>query len=267
MEPFEIIPYMEGELLVGKVRVEPRVTNPTITEFSTEDSVWTEDKVTFDILIFLREITGVSKVIVNIEAQQKENPGYPLINRTIYYGCRSISSKKGREFKKSNYGDIKKVYSIWLCFNMREDCMNVLHMANTPVIGNHDWKGDAQLMNIVLIGIKKEAKNTDYTNLEHHLHDLLKIVFSSNLSWVERLDLLEEKMDVVPDTNFRKELKHMCNLSYGIEENAKEEGIELERMRLIQKLLSKKLSKKEVKNLLDVTDEEVNAAEEMLCAK
>ena len=59
----------------------------------------------------------------------------------------------------------------------------------------------------------------------------------------------------------------MCNLSYGIEENAKEEGIELERMRLIQKLLSKKLSKKEVKNLLDVTDEEVNAAEEMLCAK
>ena len=111
MEPFEIIPYIEGELLVGKVRVEPRVTNPTITEFSTEDSVWTEDKVTFDILFFLREITGVSKVIVNIEAQQKENPGYPLINRTIYYGCRSISSKKGREFKKSNYGDIKKVYS------------------------------------------------------------------------------------------------------------------------------------------------------------
>ena len=263
MQPSEIIPYIEGEPLVGKVRVEPGLTNPTITGVSTEDYVPTEEKIIFDILFFLREVTGVSKVIVNIEAQQKENPGYPLVNRAIYYGCRSISSQKGREFRKSNYGDIKKVYSIWLCFNMREDCMNVLHMENTPVIGNHDWKGDAQLMNIVLIGIQKETKNTDYTNLERRLHDLLKIVFSSTLSWVERLDLLEERMDVIPDTNFRKELKHMCNLSYGI----KEEGIELERMRSIQKLLLKNFSKEEVKNLLEVTDEEVDAAEEMLCVK
>ena len=55
----------------------------------------------------------------------------------------------------------------------------------------------------------------------------------------------------------------MCNLSYGI----KEEGIELERMRSIQKLLLKNFSKEEVKNLLEVTDEEVDAAEEMLCVK
>lgn len=63
----------------------------------------------------------------------------------------------------------------------------------------------------------------------------------------------------------------MCNLSYGIEENVKEEGreegIELERMRSIQRLLIKKFSKEEVKNLLEVTDEEVDAAEEMMCVK
>ena len=130
------------------------------------------------------------------------------------------------------------------------------------MIGNYAWKGDAQLMNIVLIGIKKETKNTDYRKLERPLYYLLKIVFSLTLiGGVIRS--FREKTDVVPDTNFRKELKSMCNLSYGIVE----EGIELERMRSIQKLLLKNFSKEEVKNLLEVTDEEVDAAEEMLCAK
>lgn len=67
----------------------------------------------------------------------------------------------------------------------------------------------------------------------------------------------------------------MCNLSYGISEIAMEKGwtkgmekgMELGRIQSIQKLLSKKIAKEDVKNMLDATDEEIATAEEMLHVK
>ena len=166
MKPSEIIPYIEGEPLIGNVRMEPGLTNPSMTDvisgINTEDTEHSEGKIYFDVLFYLLEATGLSKVIINVEAQRKEDAGYPIINRGVYYGCRNISSQKGREFTHSNYGDIKKVYSIWVCFNLEQDCMNILHMENTAVIGNHKWDGDPQLMNVVLIGLQKETADTKY---------------------------------------------------------------------------------------------------------
>lgn len=279
MKPSEIIPYIEGEPLIGNVRIEPGLTNPSMSEvisgMNTEDTDRSEGKIYFDVLFYLLEETGLSKVIINVEAQRKEDAGYPIINRGIYYGCRNISSQKGREFVHSNYGDIKKVYSIWVCFNLDQDCMNILHMENTAVIGNHEWKGDPQLMNVILIGLRKETADTEYTSTGNALHDLLKIVFSNYLTSEERIDLLEKREDFSTDTNLRKELDHMCNLSYGISEIAMEKGwtkgmekgMELGRIQSIQKLLSKKIAKEDVKNMLDATDEEIATAEEMLHVK
>ena len=269
MKPSEIIPYIEGEPLIGNVRIEPGLTNPSMSEvisgMNTEDTDRSEGKIYFDVLFYLLEETGLSKVIINVEAQRKEDAGYPIINRGIYYGCRNVSSQKGREFVHSNYGDIKKVYSIWVCFNLDQDCMNILHMENTALIGNHEWKGDPQLMNV--IRLRKETADTEYTSTGNALHDLLKIVFSNYLTSEERIDLLEKREDFSADTNLRKELDHMCNLSYGISELAMEKGMELGRIQSIQKLLSKKISKEDVKSMLDATDEEIATAEEMLYVK
>ena len=106
MKPSEIIPYIEGEPLIGNIRIEPGLTNPSMTEaisgINTEDTDRSEGKIYFDVLFYLLEATGISKVIINAEAQRKEDSGYPIINRGIYYGCRNISSQKGREFVHSN---------------------------------------------------------------------------------------------------------------------------------------------------------------------
>lgn len=236
MKPSEIIPYIEGEPLIGNVRIEPGLTNPSMSEvisgMNTEDTDRSEGKIYFDVLFYLLEETGLSKVIINVEAQRKEDAGYPIINRGIYYGC-----------------------------------MNILHMENTAVIGNHEWKGDPHLMNVILIGLRKETADTEYTSTGNALHDLLKIVFSNYLTSEERIDLLEKREDFSADTNLRKELDHMCNLSYGISELAMEKGMELGRIQSIQKLLSKKISKEDVKSMLDATDEEIATAEEMLYVK
>lgn len=55
---------------------------------------------------------NLSQVIVNIEAQKAEPSAYDIISRAVFYVSRMISSQKGREFIKSNYNDIKRVYSI-----------------------------------------------------------------------------------------------------------------------------------------------------------
>lgn len=122
--------------------------------------------------------------------------------------------------------------------------MNILHMENTALIGNHEWKGDPQLMNVILIGLRKETADTEYTSTGNALHDLLKIVFSNYLTSEERIDLLEKREDFSADTNLRKELDHMCNLSYGISELAIEKGMELGRIRPSKSYYQKRFLKK-----------------------
>ena len=107
---------------------------------------------------------NLSQVIVNIEAQKAEPSAYDIINRAVFYVSRMISSQKGREFIKSNYNDIKRVYSIWVCMNMSQNCMNYIHFTQESVVGTYQWKGDIDLANIVLIGLAEDLpeKNSPY---------------------------------------------------------------------------------------------------------
>ena len=67
-----------------------------------------------------------------------------------------ISSQKGREFVNSNYNDIKRVYSIWICMNMDEHSMSHIYLTRDDIIGSHYWKGDIDLLNIVLLGLAED---------------------------------------------------------------------------------------------------------------
>ena len=72
----------------------------------------------FDIIFYVRMKDGLSQIIINVEAQKDEPDGYGILNRAIFYVSRMISSQKERDFVNSNYDDIKRVYSIWVCMNM-----------------------------------------------------------------------------------------------------------------------------------------------------
>lgn len=54
---------------------------------------------------------------INIEAQKSFYPGYDLVTRAIVYPTRLISQQMDIEYTADNYDGVKKVYSIWLCFN------------------------------------------------------------------------------------------------------------------------------------------------------
>lgn len=66
------------------------------------------------------------KIIINVEAQRKSNPGYSIVNRGIFYIARLLSAQLNTEFTNNGsdsarYDNMKKVYSIWICMDCPED--------------------------------------------------------------------------------------------------------------------------------------------------
>ena len=120
--------YIEGEPEIGTIGVYPETTNTNNTNntdapgkihgINGESATDTEGKITFDIRFYaLTPANTRMKMIINVEAQNEFYPGYPLMMRAVYYGCRQISAQYGSEFDHSHYENIKKVYSIWICFD------------------------------------------------------------------------------------------------------------------------------------------------------
>jgi len=269
MEAEDIMELIEGEPLISKVSTEPGETNQTfhgkITGNNTESTELEEGTIIFDIIFYVRMKDGVSRIIINLEAQGIEKPPYPLVNRTIFYIARLISSQKNRNFDHSNYGDMLRTYSIWICFNLEENCMNYLHLTNTSLFGTHEWLGDLELMNIFLVGLDKNLSEEALKTTDSNLHYMLGTIFSNDLSPKDKVRLLSEREDMPAGTHIRKELDTMCNLSYGIEEQGIEKGIEKGRMDLIKNMLSKHMPVEDIMKYSGATEEEIRKAEEQLC--
>ena len=122
--------YIVGEPVVSKVAVAPDETNADgrIRGIGNEETTLTEGSSYYDIRFYALVPDTDEKVelIINVEAQDTDHPGYPLTMRGVYYVCRMISSQYGVEFTHSDYGKIKKVCSIWICMNAAEKRKNAV---------------------------------------------------------------------------------------------------------------------------------------------
>lgn len=98
---------------MDKVALQP----PNIIGDNTEDYITGKETVYFDLRFTMTKINGETKILFDVEAQNDYNPGYPLVTRGIVYTARMISNQINTEFTTKNYGGLKKVYSIWVCFN------------------------------------------------------------------------------------------------------------------------------------------------------
>ncbi|MCD8119075.1 MAG: Rpn family recombination-promoting nuclease/putative transposase [Lachnospiraceae bacterium] len=229
MDVSEVAKHIEGEIYISSVPVESGLTNLGMTDakgdrivtLNTEDFDNNEGLVRFDILFYVRTKDGISQVIINVEAQKAKPSGYSLLNRVIYYVSRLISSQKERDFAGDNYDDIKRVYTVWICMNMDSCIWNYIHLANDALMGNYDWEGKLDMINIVLLGVPNELpeKGDGY-----ELHRLLSTLFSPDLPPEERIDILQTEYDMAHEDALGKEMMEMCNLSEGIWERGIAEG-------------------------------------------
>ena len=231
MKPEDVVKYIEGEPSISVVPVEPGLANMEKTDatgqrivgLNTENAEINEGLVRLDIIFYVRmpsivgRKNGLSQIIVNIEAQKDEPTEYKILNRAIFYVSRLISSQKERDFVNTNYDDIKQVLSIWICMNMDDNSLSHIHLTKDEMLKPCNWKGNLDLLNIVLIGITNEIPEHDE---KYEMHRLIGALLSSELKEQEKLDIIEHEYNIPISQEFREDVSIMCNLSQGIEDKA-----------------------------------------------
>ena len=231
MKPEDVVKYIEGEPSISVVPVEPGLANMEKTDatgqrivgLNTENAEINEGLVRFDIIFYVSmpsivgRKNGLSQIIVNIEAQKDEPTEYKILNRAIFYVSRLISSQKERDFVNTNYDDIKQVLSIWICMNMDDNSLSHIHLTKDEMLKPCNWKGNLDLLNIVLIGITNEIPEHDE---KYEMHRLIGALLSSELKEQEKLDIIEHEYNIPISQEFREDVSIMCNLSQGIEDKA-----------------------------------------------
>ena len=202
MNPRYVETLIEGEPYISRIPLEPGLTNQEamraksgqrITGLNTENQEHAEGLVRFDIVFYVRMKDGLSQIIINVEAQKDEPQRYGILNRAVFYVSRLISSQKERDFENTEYDDIKRVYSIWVCMNMEENSLSHIHLVKDDLVGYHDWRGKLNLFNIVMIGL---AKKLPKQGEQYELHRLLGALFAEGLTAGERLNIIKEEYDI-----------------------------------------------------------------------
>ena len=270
MKPEDVVKYIEGEPSISVVPVEPGLANmekpdaagQRIVGLNTENAEINEGLVRFDIIFYVRMPSvddtknGLSQIIVNIEAQKDEPTEYKILNRAIFYVSRLISSQKERDFVNTNYDDIKQVFSIWICMNMDDNSLSHIHLTKDELLKPCNWKGNLDLLNIVLIGITNEIPEHDE---KYEMHRLIGALLSSELKEQEKLDIIEHEYNIPISQEFREDVRIMCNLSTGIEERATERATEKTSEKFILNMYKKGYTLDQIADVAETGVDEVEA--------
>jgi len=169
---------------------------------------------------------------------------------------RLVSSQKERDFVNTNYDDIKQVFSIWICMNMASNSMSHIHLIKDEMLEPYDWKGNMDLLNIVLIGITDEFPQHDE---KYELHRLIGTLLSSGLKEQEKLDIIEHEYNIPVSNEIREDVRVMCNLSTGIEERAEERATEKTSEKFILNMYKKGYTLEQIADVAEISVDAVEA--------
>lgn len=215
--------YIEGAPEIGREAVHRG--GEKIVGLNSEDVTIDEGEVAYDIL-FSAQIPGSEEslsLIINIEAQKKFDPGYPLIKRALYYCSRLISSQYQRYFKKSQYDKLRKVYSIWICPyppKNRQDTVTSYGISEKNLVGElKEEKANYDILTAMMICLGDGAGENHKGILE-----LLEVLLSSDRTTAEKKNVLESRFGIAMTEEMEGEVTEMCNLSDVLEERAMEKG-------------------------------------------
>ena len=228
-----------------------------INASGTEDNIPGEGKVFFDIRFTAYHKKTEMKFLINLEAQRSSDPGklgYHLENRIIFYLARMISAQKQTEFYHSDYDSLKKVRSIWLCLDNREDGDSIeeIYLDRNTVYGNKKSLYDIDLIRGIIINLRNGENITDSQNI---LISMLEKLLSKS-SVEEKKRILTEEYGMIMTTELEGRIQTMCNWSEAI--------LEKERINAIERMIQAGATKKQILSF-GYTEKEFAEAERNLC--
>ena len=201
------------------------VSQRKVESIQTEDAIPNEDYITYDIRFVLAAAAMELEIIINVEAQRSMSHsrlGYHLENRIVFYLARLISSQKSINFAKSEYDNIKKVYSIWICMDAdrTSDSISRISLKADTLFGKPCGFPKLDKM----CGMVIRIRNNNVAESKNKLIAMLEDVLSSEDSDVKK-HKLEDKYDMKMTTELEGRINGMCNLSDVVEERGIERGI------------------------------------------
>ena len=218
-------------------------------------------------------------VIINIEVQKNFHPGYDIIKRGIYYGCSLIVMEKETVFADSNYNNLKKVYSVWICLDVPLDKANKViryGMAELCPLdvthGVHQIGAAYDLLEVMTICLNDKIEDGG-----EGVIDMLRTLFSQRLSREEKHKLLKERYSITFTQEKQMKFDYYeyvkeANLKIGEEkgreegriegrEEGREEGFQLgeiqTRKTVVTNMLLQGKSEKDIQTTLGITASQV----------
>lgn len=229
-----------------------------VTKMNSESSSINEGTVYYDVRFnAIAPENGESiTLIINLEIQTDDKPGYELVTRGTYYCARMISEQHGTVFMGDHYEKIQKVYSIWICPSTpdcRKNGMFRYHTIEDPVFGDaYVKKENYDLMEVVILNLGEPDNEADCGIL-----NLLNTLFSPTVLPDEKKKVLSEKYNIAMTAELESEVQRMCNLGTAIENKARDEGIDIGELRTTVKYYKKgKITIEEAAADLNMTVEE-----------
>ena len=219
-----------NSVMIGKTFVEPGLSNPKIISKQLEDDISGEGRIVYDLRFVVNLPDGEkTKIIINVEAQRKSNPGYSIVNRGIFYAARLLSAQLNTEFTNNGsdsaqYDNMKKVYSIWICMDCPEDKRDsivsyslkpeILYQGNNRL--NIDYTYDYVGVVVVHLSGNPECSQNQLIGM---LDTLL-----SKMDVKSKKQKLQEEFQLPMTVEIDQEVSDMCNLSLGLWEEAVTKG-------------------------------------------
>ena len=219
-----------NSVMIGQTFLEPGLSNPKIINKQLEDDISGEGRIVYDLRFEVNLPDGEkTKIIINIEAQRKSNPGYSIVNRGIFYIARLLSAQLNTEFTNNGsdsaqYDNMKKVYSIWICMDCPEDKRDsivsyslkpeILYQGNNRL--NIDYTYDYVGVVVVHLSGNPECSQNQLIGM---LDTLL-----SKMDVKSKKQKLQEEFQLPMTVEIDQEVSDMCNLSLGLWEEAVTEG-------------------------------------------
>ena len=187
-----------------------------------------EHTIYYDIRLpaFLPKSNEIVRLILNLEIQLDDTPGYPIVKRGFYYCGRMVSEQYGTVFTNEHYEKLEKVYSIWICpdpAKKRKNGIFKYHTVEDIIYGESYTKEENyDLMEVVVLNLGDADKSSDLEIL-----DLLNVLFSATTTPEEKKQRLNDEFEIAMTVEFESEVQEMCNLSKALVEQGIKQGIEL----------------------------------------
>ena len=242
----DIIGCIGDDIEIGTRPVDAGLSNlGRVKETITEDNVPVEGIIYYDIRFTAYHKEREIKILINIEAQKSSDSGklgYHLENRIIFYLSRMISAQKQTEFFHSDFDNLKKVRSIWICMDNdeAEDSIEEISLDRKTVFGNKKNPYHTDLMKGIIVNIRNGENNNSGEVMKKSQNALIALLeeLLSEKDAAEKKRVLAEEYGMIMTTELEGRIRVMCNLSENIRER--------ERIDLIVKMIKANVTKEQI---------------------